>query len=162
MSRINIYYYMKRIILLLSTFLFTAIGFSQSITNGLILNKKLIPQEIEYYDKPELEYTMNNKIICLDSYSETDNAGKYIRMKLNNKEVILKMQKKNSSKAKRVYSNNEYTVIFYDIIYGTCAGEGAQNITGKLLIESNIEKNIINFKGSDALYSSKKCQEYVQ
>jgi hypothetical protein len=132
--------------------------FSQSTTNGLMPNKKLIPQEIEYEGKPELEYTINNKIIGLDSYSETDIEGNYIRMKLNNQEVILKMQRKNSSKAKRVYSNSEFTVIFYDIIYGSCAGEGTQNVTGKLLIESKTERNIINFKGYDAIYSSKKCQ----
>jgi len=112
-----------------------------------------------YDGKPELEYTMNNKIIVLDSYSETDMESQYIRMKINDNEVILKMQKKNTSKAKRVYSNDEYTVTFYNIIYGACEGEGAQNVSGKLLIESKTEKNTINFKGSDALYSSKKCQE---
>ena len=149
---------MKRIILFLSVILLTSIGFCQSTTTNLNLNKKLIPQEIEYDGKPDLYYTMNNKIIVLDSYSETDSEGKYIRMKLNNKEIILKMQKKKSSKAKRIYSNNEYAVTFYDIIYGACAGEGGQNVTGKILIESKTEKNIINFKGSDALYSSKKCQ----
>ena len=150
---------MKRIILFLSVTLLTSVGFSQSTKTNLNLNKKLMPQEIEYDGKPELEYTINNKIIVLDSYSETDSEGKYIKMKLNNKERILKMQKNNSSKAKRIYSNNEYTVTIYDIIYGACAGEGAQNVTGKILIESKTEKNIINFKGSDALYSSKKCQE---
>ncbi len=149
---------MKTIILFLSAFLFTSLGFSQVATTNLNTNIKLIPQEIQYDGKPELQYTMNNKIIALDYYSETDNEGRYIRMKLNNKEVILKMQNNNTSKVKRIYSNNEYTITFYDIIFGTCAGEGAQNITGKLLIQSNTEQNTINFKGSDALYSSKKCQ----
>ena len=150
---------MKRIIIFLSTFLLTSIVFSQSTTTNLTVNKNLIPEEIVYDGKPELEYTMNNKIIVLDSYSETDIESQYIRMKINKNEVILKMQKKNASKAKRVYSNNEYTVTFYNIIYGACVGEGAQNVSGKLLIESKTEKNTINFKGSDALYSSKKCQE---
>jgi hypothetical protein len=68
------------------------------------------------------------------------------------------MQKKNSSKIKRVYSNNEYTITFYDIVYGACAGEGAQNVTGKILIQSKTEQNTVIFKGFDALYSSKKCQ----
>ena len=149
---------MKRIILFLSTFLFTSLGFSQVSTTNLNINIKMIPQEIEYDGKPELQYTINNKIIALDYYSETDNEGSYIRMKLNNKEVILKMQKNNISKVKRIYSNNEYTITFYDIIFGTCAGEGAQNLTGKLLIQSKTEQNTINFKGSDSLYSSKKCQ----
>ncbi len=112
---------MKGIILFLSVILLTSVGFCQSTTTNLNLNKKLIPQEIKYDGKPDLSYTMNNKIIVLDSYSETDSEGKYIRMKLNNKEIILKMQKKNSSKAKRIYSNNEYAVTFYDIIYGACA-----------------------------------------
>jgi hypothetical protein len=149
---------MKKIIIFLCAFLLTSIGFSQANTN-LSPNKELIPQEIDYHGKPELEYKMNNKIIVLDSFNETDNEGIYIRMKIKNKEVILKMEKKNSSKSKRVYSNNDYTITFYDIIYGTCAGEGAQNVTGKILIQSKAEKNTIIFKGSDAIYSSKKCQE---
>ncbi len=80
-------------------------------------------------------------------------------MKFNNKEVKLRMQKNNTSKTKRVYSNNEFTVTFYDIIYGTCAGEGAQNLSGKLLIESSSKQIILNFKGTDTMYSSKKCQD---
>lgn len=149
---------MKRIILFLSLFLLAFFGFSQIQTNNIKLNKKLVPQEIEYDGKPEMEYTINNKIIALDSYSESDNEGSYLRMKFTNKEVILKMQKKNSSKIKRVYSNNEYTITFYDIVYGACAGEGAQNVTGKILIQSKTEQNTVIFKGFDALYSSKKCQ----
>ena len=149
---------MKRYILFYGAFLLSSLGFSQANTN-LSLKKELIPQEIDYDGKPELEYKINTKIIVLDSYNETDNEGMYIRMKIKNKEVILKMEKKNSSKSKRVYSNNDYTITFYDIIYGTCAGEGAQNVTGKILIQSKTEKNTIIFKGSDAIYSSKKCQE---
>jgi hypothetical protein len=149
---------MKTIILFLNIFLFTSIGFSQSSTSNLTLNKKLLPQEINYDGKPDLEYTMNNKMIALDSYSETDSEGIYIRMKFNNKEMILKLQKNKTSKIKRVYTNNVYTVTYYNIILGACAGEGMQEVTGKLLIESKTEYNIINFKGHDALYSSKKCQ----
>lgn len=118
----------------------------------------MIPQEIDFDGIPELEYTINNKIIALDSYVESDEEGKYIRMKINNNEVLLKMQKNNSSNVKRVFSNDEYTVTFFDVIYGSCAGEGAQNVTGKLLIESKKEKNTITFKGFDKFYSSKKCQ----
>jgi hypothetical protein len=150
---------MKIFILFISTFFVTSLVFSQTQINKLSINKKLIPQEIDYDDKPELEYTINNKIIALNSYSETDNDGIYIRMKFNNKEVRLKMQEKNTSKSKRVFSNKEYTVIFYDIIYGACAGEGGQNISGKILIQSKTEQNTINFKGSDTFYSSKKCQD---
>jgi hypothetical protein len=101
---------------------------------------------------------MNDKLIVLDSYSESDFEGKYIRMKLNNNEVTLKMQNNSTSNSKRVYSNNEYTVTFYDVVYGACAGEGAQYVTGKILIESKSEQNTVNFKGSDALFSSKKCR----
>jgi hypothetical protein len=115
---------------------------------NLSLNTKLIPQEIEYDGKPSIEYTINNKIIALDSYSETDTEGEYIRMKFNNKEVILKMQKKNSSKAKEVYSNTEYTVAFYDIVEGYVGEEGSVDVSGKLLIESKTEQNTINFKGT--------------
>lgn len=149
---------MKRFMLFFGTCLFTFLGFSQTKTI-LSINKKLVPQEIQFDGKPELIYEINNKMIALDFYSETDYEGNYIRMKLNNKEVKLKMEKKITSKAKRVYSNNQYTVTFYDIVYGTCAGEGAQNLTGKLLIQSKTEQNTVVFKGSDALYSSKKCQE---
>jgi hypothetical protein len=150
---------MKGTVILISTILFATVGFSQAKTTYLTLNKNLIPQEIDYEGKPELEYVVNNKTIALDYYSESDSEGRYIRMKLNGKVVILKMQKSASSKVKRVYSNGGYSVTFYDIVYGTCAGEGAQNLTGKLLIESKSEQNTINFKGSDTLYSSKKCQE---
>jgi hypothetical protein len=125
-------------------------------TNTLQTNKKLIPQPIDYNGKPDLEYTLNNVIIALDAYSENDNEGSYIRMKFNNKEVILK--KKNSSKIKRVYSNSEYVVKFDEIIYGDCAGEGAQNLTGKLLIQTKSKKNTVVFNGFDRLYSSIKCQ----
>jgi hypothetical protein len=150
---------MKGTVILISTILFATVGFSQTKTTNLTLNKNLIPQEIDYEGKPELEYVVNNKTIALDYYSESDSEGRYIRMKLIGKVVILKMQKSASSKVKRVYSNGGYSVTFYDIVYGTCAGEGAQNLTGKLLIESKSEQNTINFKGSDTLYSSKKCQE---
>ena len=125
-------------------------------TNTLQTNKKMIPQPIDYNGKPDLEYTLNNVIIALDAYSENDNEGSYIRMKFNNKEVILK--KKNSSKIKRVYSNSEYVVKFDEIIYGDCAGEGAQNLTGKLLIQTKSKKNTVVFNGFDRLYSSIKCQ----
>ena len=125
-------------------------------TNTLQTNKKMIPQPIDYNGKPDLEYTLNNVIIALDAYSENDNEGSYIRMKFNNKEVILK--KKNSSKIKRVYSNSEYVVKFDEIIYGDCAGEGAQNLTGKLLIQTKSKKNTVVFNGFDRLYSSIRCQ----
>jgi hypothetical protein len=148
---------MKKFILFLFIFSSNSFLFSQTTTN-LRLNKKLIPQEIEYDGKPELSYMVNDKIIALDYYSETDNDGSYIRMKISNREVLLKMQKNKSSKTKRIYSNNEYMVVFYDIIYGSCAGEGSQNLIGKILIQSKLEQNTINFKGADALYSSKKCQ----
>ena len=62
-------------------------------TNTLQTNKKLIPQPIDYNGKPDLEYTLNNVIIALDAYSENDNEGSYIRMKFNNKEVILEENK---------------------------------------------------------------------
>lgn len=148
---------MKKNVLLLVFILISFFGFSQVATTNI--NKQLIPQKIDYDGKPELTYTINNNIIALDSYSDTDNEGKYIRMKFINKEVKLRMQKNNTSKTKRVYSNNEFTITFYDIVYGTCAGEGAQNLSGKLLIESSSKQNILNFKGSDTMYSSKKCQD---
>lgn len=69
------------------------------------------------------------------------------------------MAKNNTSKYKRVFFNKEYKVTFFDIVYGECAGEGAQRIKGKLLIESKTERNTLIFTGSDSLYSSKKCQE---
>lgn len=132
---------------------------TQSINSNISENKKLIPQEIEYNDKPEMEYMMNDKVIALDAFKETDPNANYIRMKINNKIMLLKWQKTNFTKFKRVFSNSEYIVTFFDILYGECTGEGTQAVTGKLRIESKTEFNIVNFKGSDAYFSSKKCQE---
>ena len=80
-------------------------------------------------------------------------------MKLQGKEVNLKMDKQKTSKTKRVFSNEEYILTFFKIIYGAFAGEGSQYINGKLLIQTKFEQNTINFKGSDKFYSNKKCQE---
>jgi hypothetical protein len=133
---------------------------TQGITSNISINKKLIPQEIENDGIPVLEYIMNNKIIVLDSFNETDKEGdQFIRMKINNETIRLKMQKTNFTKFKRVFSNSEYIVTFFDILYGECMGEGTQAVTGKLRIETKTEFNIVNFKGSDAYFSSKKCQE---
>jgi len=122
---------------------------SQVQTSNLKANKTLLPQLIDYDGKPDLEYTMNNKIIALDGYNENDSEGSYIRMKFNNKEVLLKMQKQNTSKLKRVYSNNEYTVTFYEIVFGAYIDEVGPEINGKLLIQTKSEQNTILFKGSD-------------
>jgi hypothetical protein len=151
---------MKSSRLILMAILLLTFGFinGQSVTKNLIPNKKLIPQEIEYDGKPDLQYLLKNKNIVLDYWDEPFNEKiMCIRMKLNNKEVIFKMQKKNLSKAKRVYFNNEYTVTFFNIIYGECL-EGAQNVTGKLLIESKTEQNTIVFKGYDSYYYNKNCK----
>jgi regulator of replication initiation timing len=130
------------------------------ITNSNIsINKNLIPQEVEYDGKPEFRYSMNDEIIVLDDYKETDPKGKYIRMKIKNKIMLLKMQEKNFTKFKRVFSNSEYTVTFFDILYGQCTGEGGQEVIGKLRIESKTEFNIVNFEGFDGFFSSKKCKE---
>lgn len=130
---------------LLFTFLFfSMISFGQ---------KKLIPQEIEYDGMPELEYKINSKIIALDTSSGL------IRMKFNGNEVTLKINKSKTSKLYRIYENKEYTVIFSEIKFGECAGEGRQNIKGKITIQSKEEKSILSFSGSDALFSSKKCQD---
>jgi hypothetical protein len=128
-------------------------------TENININNTLLPQSIDYDGMPVLEYTINNEIIALDSYNENDSEGSYIRMRLNDKEVVLKMQKQDSSKARRVYSNSDYVVTFHDIIYGKCAGEGAQYLTGKLLIQTNSGQNTVIYEGYDSLYSSKECQE---
>lgn len=128
-------------------------------TNNLETNKTLLPQSINYDGKPELEYTINNEIVALDSYDENDSERSYIRMKFNDKEVILKMQKQHSSKVRRVYSNSDYVATFDGIIYDKCAGEGAQYLTGKLLIQNSSDQNTVTFKGFDTIYSSKECQE---
>jgi len=128
---------------------------TQSTNSNISVNKNLIPQEIENYDKPAFKYIMNNKTIVLDGDSET----KTIRMKINNRIILLKMQEKNFTKFERVFSNSEYIVTFFDILYGECTGEGNQAVTGKLRIESKTEFNIINFNGYDGFFSSKKCKE---
>ena len=114
--------------------------------------KKLTPQEIEYDGMPELEYKRNSKIIALDASSGL------IRMKFNGKEVTMKMNKSKTSKLYRIYENKEYLVIFSEIKFGECAGEGRQNIKGKIAIQNKEEKTILTFNGSDGLFSSKKCQ----
>jgi hypothetical protein len=119
--------------------------------------KKSIPQEIEPEGPPELEYTINNKTIALDGSS----SGSII-MKFNGKLVMLKTNKSKTSKLYRIYENKEYTVIFSEIKFGECAGEGKQNITGKITIQNREGKSVLYFDGSDALFSSKKCCEFVQ
>ncbi len=131
---------------------------AQTTTKNLIPNKNLIPQEIDYDGKPDLQYEMKNKIIVLDYWNESINDKTMaIRMKFKNKEVVLLMQSKNLTKAKRVYSNNEFTVTFFNIIYGECL-EGAQSLTGKLLIESKTEQNTVSFKGYDSFYYNQNCR----
>ena len=125
---------------------------------SLPINSFLFPQKIENDGMPTLEYTTNGDIIVLDSYSDNDPKGLYIRMKIENKEVNLKMQPNLTSKVRRVYSNKEYTVIFYDILFGECSGEMGQKIKGKLLIQTTNKQNIINFEGVDSLYPEKKCR----
>lgn len=128
---------------------------TQSTNSNILFNKKLIPQEIDLDGNPdpEVKYTniMNNKEIATDDYNGN------IRMKINNKIIILIMQK-NSTKLKRVFSNSEYIVTFFDILYGECL-EGAEEVKGKLRIESKTQYNIINFIGWDNYFSSKKCQD---
>jgi len=58
-----------------------------------------------------------------------------------------------------VFDEREFNEPFDGIIYGKCAGEGAQYLTGKLLIQTSSDQNTITFKGYDMLYSSKECQE---
>lgn len=122
------------------------------------LNEKLLPQEIGYDGKPGLEYTSDGKIVALESYDENDIEHSYIRMKFNGKEDNLILQENTVSKVKRIYSNKVLKVTFYDIVYGECAGEGAQYLAGKILIQTKSEHNIVDFEGFDGLYSSKECQ----
>lgn len=149
---------MRKILIILFSFVFTN-SFSQSPVVNLKSNKVLVPQEIELDGKPWLSYSYNSKTIALDYFNEKDSKGTYLRMKLQGKEVYLKMDKQKLVKTKRVFSNENYTVTFYEIIYGDCAGEGSQYISGKLLIQTKTDQNILNFKGSDSFFSSKKCQE---
>lgn len=143
---------MKNLILL--PFMLFSFNFlnAQSTTKNLLINNKLIPQEIEYDGKPDLQYEMKNKIVVLDHWDDTmDEKTIAIRMKINNKEIIFKMQKKSLSKAKRVYFSNDYTATFFNVIYGRRL-EGGRNVTGKLLIESKTEQNTIIFKGYDSFF----------
>lgn len=124
----------------------------------LPVNIKLLPQKIENDGMPSLEYIYKDNIIVLDSYNDSDPNGTYIRMKIQNKEVNLKMQKSLCSKFKRVYSSNEYRVTFFEITFGECAGEMGQEIKGKLLIQTKNEQNTVNFEGVDSLFPDKKCE----
>jgi glycine C-acetyltransferase len=78
---------MRQILIIIFSFIITNC-FCQSSTTNLKTNKSLIPQEIDYDGKPQLEYTYNNKIIALDYYNENDNNGSYIRMKFQGKDIL--------------------------------------------------------------------------
>lgn len=129
-----------------------------SLDTGAVVDG-LTPQEVDYDGKPSLQYMIMDKIVALDYYDENDPNASFIRMKFSGNEVILKFQERKSTKFRRVFSNEEYSVIFYDLTYGDCAGEGTQYIDGKILIKSYEEQKTVDFTGSDAYYSSKECQE---
>lgn len=80
-------------------------------------------------------------------------------MKFSNKLNILKLDKKSTSKYKRVYYNQVYTITVIVDSFGDCAGEGKQFIKGKLLIKSKSGVKAVKFEGADANYSSKECAE---
>jgi chromosome segregation ATPase len=135
-----------------------ALQTTTTINSQRVENKNLIPEEIEYDGKPSLDYEYLKKVVALDHYLENDDQNKYIRMKIQGKECTLKMDQSKTNRGVRVYSNQQLQVIFYDIVFGECAGEGMQKIKGKMKIQSPTEENVLNFEGMDDLYSSKKCQ----
>jgi hypothetical protein len=125
-------------------------------TNDDIL---LIPQEIEYNGKPDLEYSIDGKRTVLDDYSENNPQEKYIRMKFNDKEVLLKNIKNETTKYKRVYAGNNYKVVFKINKYGDCAGEGTQWVYGNVFIKLGKKQYSTTFEGIDTLFSSQQCKE---
>jgi hypothetical protein len=44
---------------------------------------------------------------------------------------------------------------FFDIFYGECQIDGTRVVTGKLIIESKVEFNVIDFEGAGWQFSSK-------
>ena len=150
---------MKQLIFLAFSLFFYFAGNAQKQTPAHKINSSLIPQPVEYYEKTDWEYEYKGEVIALDDYNENDPNGTYIEMKFQGKKASLKLQKQSTTKTKRVFSNNNYIVTFYDIIFGECAGEGTQTISGKLLIQTRTEQNTVKFTGRDILYSSKKCKE---
>lgn len=122
-------------------------------------NTSLRPQEIDYDGKPDLEYQTEGIRTVLEGYNENDDQSRYIRMKFNGKEVLLKNITSETSKFNRVYRGNGYNVTFKIKEYGKCAGEGSQYLFGEVIIESNGKFYTTGFQGSDPYYSSKECQE---
>jgi hypothetical protein len=127
-------------------------------STALPIDSKLVPQAIDYDGKPDLEYNIGKSIIALDTYDDKDVNGKFVRMKIGGKEIKLKLDQKTATSDKRKYSNNDYSVTFFEVKYEDCLGEGYQNLNGKILIETKEAQNTVAFKGYDLLFASKKCQ----
>jgi hypothetical protein len=118
---------------------------------------RLAPQPIEYDGKPELEYRVNDAIVALDGYVDADADGRYIRMRFEGREMLLKMTQ--SSKPERTYEADGLVVTFGGIVYGECTGEGAQAVKGTLHVQRGSASYSTPFTGSDTEFPSRECQE---
>lgn len=111
------------------------------------LTNYVIPEEVSFDGKPEAEYEIDGKLCILN-----DNNS-YIRMKFNNREVLLR--KKFTSDKIRKYELNEYTVTLYVIDIENSIGEDSEQkkVSGVLVINYNNQvENTIPFIGYEPHY----------
>jgi len=122
-----------------------------------VTDTRLAPQPIDYDGKPELEYRVNDAIVALDGYVDTDADGRYIRMRFEGREMLLKMTQR--SRSQRTYEADGLVVTFGGIVYGECTGEGAQAVKGTLHVQRGSASFSTPFSGSDTEFPSRECQE---
>lgn len=123
-------------------------------------NKNLLPEPIYSYEgKPALEYLYNGKPIVYDHWIDSDENGCYIEMRLNNREEFLKMEKKNTTKMMRVYSNKNYNVtILIKSIKEPEPDDEYYKLKGYIIIQNtNKERALVSFSGIDWFKDPRKC-----
>src|SRR5690554_423364 len=123
----------------------------------------VVPQEIEYYGKPGLEYSIDGKRAVLGVYisegyfiNRPENHS--IRMKFSNIEMLLKNIRRETTRDKRVYRGNGYQVVFkFKKI--ECQGCHLQTVKGDVFIQTGEKHYSTQFEGYNNLFVSKQCLE---
>lgn len=132
---------------------------SHSSYDWNIKDPRMVPEKIEYDGYPDAEYRVNDQIVALSDWKETDPEGVYIRMQFKGKETSLKLIKEESDSIKEVFANDNFRVSFTTKRYGECAGEGQQYIFGDVVIELNGKQNVLEFKSTTSNCQDPKCKE---
>jgi hypothetical protein len=124
-----------------------------------VKDPRMIPERIEYDGYPGAEYRIDGNIIALDEYIETDPSGFYLRMQFKGEKVVLNHLQSESDSLTDVFSNESYKVRFVTEKYGECAGEGKQEIFGKVTIKYNNKLNVLDFQSSTIYCQDPRCKE---